>query len=360
MLRRVLAAALAVFMVSVIAIDYPAAMAAPKPARKYKVGLLTQLLGDRSYWDSAARGIKWANEKLPNIDGKVFEHKDAGEMELTARALADQGYDLVIVMGYGVEDWTSRIAKEYPDTHFFGAAVKLPDLPNTSSGDFKEHEGCFTVGMIAAMLTKTGKVGYIGGSDSPLLNRFRHGFVQGVKYANPKVEVITGWVGAFNDPTKAKELALTQYQEGADIIFAAAGKSGEGVLAAAAQTGKYAIGVDSDQCWIRPGNVITSMLKRVDMVVFNKCKELSEKGKLKPGFEHYGLAEGLVGACYLYDEDTEFLQKGPKDMATKLQNEVIPQVKKAVAKIKAGEFGVEDYMKVFPVSKTPPPGGMGK
>ncbi len=356
MRKRRVTLVLSIALCVLLALGAAGGSAAP---RKYKVGLLTQLLGDRSYWDSAARGIKWANEQLPNIQGRVFEHKDAGEMELTAQALADQGYDMIIVMGYGVEDWATKIAKQYPDTHFFGAAVKLPELPNTSSGDFKEHEGSFTVGMIAAMMTKTGKVGYIGGSDGPLLNRFRHGFVQGVQYANPKVEVVTGWVGVFNDPTKGKELALTQYQEGADIIYAAAGKSGEGVLAAAAEKGKYAIGVDSDQCWIRPGSVITSMLKRVDQVVFNKCKQLSE-GKLKAGFEYYGLAEGLVGACLLYDEDTEFYTKGPKDMVAKLQKEVIPQVQKAVAKIKAGEFGVEDYMKVFPVTKTPPVGGMGK
>ncbi|MGE5572849.1 MAG: BMP family ABC transporter substrate-binding protein [Bacillota bacterium] len=358
MSRRTLSLFLAAVMVFALVFDVAGAAAALK-AKRYKVGLLVNLLGDRSYWDSAARGIKWANEKLPNIDGRVFEHKDTGEMELTARALADQGYDMVIVMGWGSEDWAARVAKEYPDTHFFGAAVKLPNLPNTSSGDFLEHEGCFTVGMVAAMMTKTGKVGYIGGSDSPLLNRFRLGYIQGVKYANPKVEVVTGWVGVFNDPTKAKELALTQYQEGCDIIFAAAGKSGEGVLAAAAEKGKYAIGVDSDQCWIRPGNVITSMLKRVDMVVFNKCKQLSE-GALKTGFEAYGLKEGLVGACHLYGEDTEFLDKGPKDMVAKLKNEVMPQVQKAVERIKAGEFGVEDYMKVFPVTKTPPVGGMIK
>jgi len=328
--------------------------------KKYRVGLLTQLLGDRSYWDSAARGIQWANERLPNIQGRVFEHKDAGEMELTARALAEQGYDLVIVMGYGVEDWAARIAKEYPDTHFFGAAVQLEDLPNTSSGDFKEHEGSFTVGMVAAMLTKTGKIGYIGGSDSPLLTRFSWGYIQGAQYVSPDIEVVTGWVGVFNDPTKGKELALTQFQEGADIIYAAAGKSGEGVLAAAAEQGKFAIGVDSDQCWIQPGHVITSMLKRVDMVVFNKCKELSENGRLERGFEWYGLAEGLVGTCLLYEECGEFIENGPADMVEQLQTKVVPQVRRAVERILAGEFGVEDYMGVFPVETTPPIGGMNQ
>jgi len=193
--------------------------------------------------------------------------------------------------------------------------------------------------------------------DVPLLRRFQEGYIQGVKYANPNVEVVSGWVGAFNDPTKGKELALTQYQEGVDIIYAAAGKSGEGVIAASKEQGKYSIGVDSDQCYIAPGSVIASMMKMVDVAVFDAVKSLTE-GKLEPGDRVYGLQEDATGMCYLYDIDSEFLTNGPKDMADKLKNEVIPAVKKAVTKIKDGEMCVKDYMEVYPCTKPVQPGGM--
>ncbi|MGC8785799.1 MAG: BMP family lipoprotein [Anaerolineae bacterium] len=328
------------------------------PAKKYKVALVCGLLGDRSFLDSAARGIQWAQERLPNVETKIVENADVSEQQLAARAMAEQGYDLVITIGYGSADWTTEIANAYPDTRFalVDAALKCP---NCTGLIFREHDGSFTVGMVAAMLTKTGKVGYVGGMDVPLLRRFEQGYIQGVKYVNPNIEVVSGWVGAFNDPTKGKELALTQYQEGVDIIYAAAGKSGEGVIAASKEQGKFSIGVDSDQCYIAPGNVICSMMKMVDVAVFDAIKSLTE-GKLEPGNRVYGLQEDAVGMCYLYGIDTYFLDNGPKDMAEKMKNEVIPAVKKAVEKIKAGEFCVVDAMGVYPCDKPAPEGGMGQ
>jgi basic membrane protein A len=341
----------------------PQATPTSKPAatavKMHKVGMLVRLLGDRSAWDSMARGIEWANERLPNIEGKVFEHQDTGEMELTGRALADEGYELVISYGYDVVDWMSNLAEQYPNTHFFVLGGMPPERANLSGGDFKEHEGCFTVGIAAGMLTKTGKVGFVGGMDIPIINRFRLGYEQGVHYVDPTIEVVTGWVGEFIDPTKGKELALLQFQEGVDIVFHAAGKSGEGVLAAAAEEGRFAIGVDSDQCWIYPGSVITSMIKNMDMVVFNKCQELSE-GALESGIEYWGLAEGLVGSCYLYDYDEEFITRGPEDMVGEFEAEVIPAMEKAVEAIRAGEFCVSDIMEVFPCDKPPPEGVVGR
>ena len=331
--------------------------AAPEPAEEYKVGLLVFMLGDRSYWDSAARGIEWANEQLPNIDGHVFEHQDESEMELTARALADEGYDMVISMGWGAASWVVPIAEQYPDTHFYIPAGEPELLPNTSGGDFKEYEGCFTVGMIAAMLNTTGKVGYVGGWDDPLLWRFLVGYEEGVKYVDPSIEVVVAWANDFQNPSKGKELALTQFADGCDIIFAAAGKTGEGVLAAAAEQGKFAIGVDSDQDWIQPGSVVTSMLKNVDQVILNKIRELSG-GRLQSNLEVYGLAEGLVGATWLYNPDPTFKEHGPSDMVEKMPD-IIAKVEEAVAMIKAGEFCVTDYMEVFPCDNPPPEGGMG-
>jgi len=355
MLRKTVLLLLAIAMVAgVLAACSPAA--GPTPTKKFKVALVIGLLGDRSFLDSAARGIGWTKERLPNVETKIVENADVGEQQLAARAMAEEGYDLVITVGYGSADWTSQIANEYPNTKFALVDSAL-NVPNGTGLIFREHDGSFTVGMVAAMLTKTGKVGYVGGMDVPLLRRFQEGYIQGVKYANPNVEVVSGWVGAFNDPTKGKELALTQYQEGVDIIYAAAGKSGEGVIAASKEQGKFSIGVDSDQCYIAPGNVICSMMKMVDVSVFDAIKSLTE-GTLQGGNRVYGLQENAVGLCYLYDIDDQFLKNGPQDMANKLKNEVIPAVKAAVAKINSGEMCVKDHMEVYPCDKPAQPGGM--
>jgi len=325
------------------------------PGKTYKVALVCGLLGDRSFLDSAARGIKWVNERLPNVETKIIENADVGEQQLAARAMAEEGYDLVITIGYGSADFTTEIAKAYPDTKFALVDATL-DVPNGTGLVFKENEGSFTVGMVAAMLTKTGKVGYVGGIDVPLLRRFEKGYIDGVKYANPNVEVVSGWVGAFNDPTKGKELALTQYQEGADIIYAAAGKSGEGVLAASQEKGLYSIGVDSDQCYIAPGHVICSMMKMVDVAVYGAVESLTQ-GKLEAGNRNFGLKENAVGCCWLYDTDTEFKDNGPADMVAKMPD-ILAKVKTAVASIKAGTFCVDDYMKALPCDNPAQPGGM--
>jgi basic membrane protein A len=298
------------------------------------------------------------NEQLPNVETKIIENADVGEQQLAARAMAEEGNDLVITVGFGSADWTDEIAKEYPDTKFAIVDAVL-ESPNGTGLTFREDEGSFTVGMVAAMLTKTGKVGYVGGMDVPLLRRFELGYIQGVKYANPDVEVVSGWIGDFNDANKGKELALTQYEEGADIIFAAAGKAGEGVLNASAERDLFSIGVDSDQDYIQPGHVITSMMKRVDLSVFGAVKSLTE-GTLTGGTQVFGLKEGGVGMCSLYDIDTIFLDQGPPDMAEKMKNEVIPAVEAAVEKIKSGEMCVKDYMEIFPCDKPAPEGGMNQ
>lgn len=324
--------------------------------RKFKVALVCGLLGDRSFLDSAARGFKWVNEQLPNVETKIIENADVGEQQLAARAMAEEGYDLVITIGYGSADFTTEIAKAYPNTRFALVDATL-DVPNGTGLVFKENEGSFTVGMVAAMLTKTGKVGYVGGIDVPLLRRFEKGYIDGVKYANPKIQVVSGWVGSFTDVTKGKELALTQFQEGADIIYAAAGKCGEGVIAAAKEKGLFAIGVDSDQCYIQPGTVVASMMKMVDKAVFDAIRSLTE-GKLEAGNRVYGLKEDATGLCWLYDIDSEFKDNGPADMVAKMPD-ILTKVKAAVAKIKSGEMCVEDYMAVYPCDKPAQPGGMG-
>ncbi len=341
----------------------PAAQATNPPAtsgcdtnRPLKVGMSIGQLGDKSFLDSAANGFKMINADFKNITTKILENNDVGEQELGARALAQQGFDLIITIGYGSADWTTKVAKDFPKISFALVDATL-DTPNGTGLTFKEHEGSFTVGMIAAFLSKTGKVGYIGGVDVPLLRRFEEGYKQGVLYVNPKATVSEGWVGSFTDPNKAKELALTQFQEGADIIYAAAGKSGEGVLQAAKEQGKFGIGVDSDQDYLQPGSVITSMLKRVDLAVYGAAKDLVNC-KFKAGTKYFGLAEGAVGSTYLYNTDTVFLKQGPADMVKILKDTAIPATKAAVQKIVNGEFCVTDtYMKVFPCDKPAPAGG---
>ncbi len=335
----------------------PGAATTVAPGEKFKVALVCGLLGDRSFLDSAARGIKWVNERLPNVETKIIENNDVGEQQLAARAMAEEGYDLIITIGYGSADFTTEIAKAYPNTKFALVDANL-DVPNGTGLVFKENEGSFTVGMVAAMLTKTGKVGYVGGIDVPLLRRFEQGYIDGVKYVNPNVQVVSGWVGAFNDPTKGKELALTQYQEGADIIYAAAGKSGEGVLAASKEKGLYSIGVDSDQCYIAPGNVICSMMKMVDVAVYGAVESLTQ-GKLEAGNRSFGLKENATGLCWLYDTDTEFKDNGPADMVAKMPD-ILAKVKTAVESIKAGTFCVADFMKALPCDNPAQPGGMPK
>ena len=340
----------------------PAAAATSAPAtgscdvnRPLKVGMSIGQLGDKSFLDSAAAGFKMINTDFKNVTTKILENNDVGEQELGARALANQGFDLIVTIGYGSADWTTKVAKDFPKISFAIVDSTL-DVPNGIGLTFREDQGSFTVGMIAAFLSKTGKVGYIGGVDVPLLRRFELGYTEGVKYVNANATVTSGWVGSFTDPNKAKELALTQFTEGADIVYAAAGKSGEGVLQAAKEQGKYSIGVDSDQDYMQPGSVITSNLKRVDLAVYGATKDLVNCS-LKFGNKVFGLAEGAVGSTFLYNTDTIFLQQGPADMVKTLKDTAIPAVKAAVVKINAGEFCVDDFVKVFTCDKPAPAGG---
>jgi len=200
---------------------------------------------------------------------------------------------------------------------------------------FKEHEGSFLVGMAAAMASKTGKVGFVGGMDIPLIRRFALGYEEGAKYVNPKIEVFQNMTGttpaAWNDPTRGGELARSQFDRGADVVYAAAGATGLGVLQAAKDKGKLAIGVDSNQDHIHPGTILTSMIKRVDLAVYETFKAAKE-GSWKSGVRSLGVAEGGVG--YSIDQYNRSLITA--DMEKRLQQ--------ARADIVAGKIKVTDYM----------------
>ena len=233
---------------------------------------------------------------------KTVEAPDNTAYESLQRAFAEKKFDLIVAVGFHQLDAVRATAKRFPDQKFI-LVDENAKMPNVRSLMFEEHEGSFLVGALAAMHSKTGKVGFIGGMDVPLIRRFQLGYEAGVKKINPKMQVLVNYLGvtgdAWNNPPKAKELALDQYNRGADIIFAAAGNSGLGVFDAAEAQNKLAIGVDSDQDWVKPGHILSSMLKHVDEAVFDSIKSYKE-GKFATGIVHYGVKSH--GVDYAIDQ----------------------------------------------------------
>jgi len=223
------------------------------------------------------------------------------------RQLAAGGSQLVFGVGFLFSDDILGLAREFPNVKFacVDYTVKEGQVlpPNLMALEFKEQEGSFLVGALAALLTRTGKVGFVGGMEIPLIKKFEAGYRAGVRAASPKVEVIVKYAGttgaAFKDPTKGKELGLAEYDQGADIIFHASGSTGLGVFEAARERGRLAIGVDADQYGEAPGRILTSMIKRVDTAVFDAIAEL-RAGRWQSGIREFGLKEDGVG--WVYDD----------------------------------------------------------
>jgi basic membrane protein A len=220
-----------------------------------------------------------------------FEVTNETQFEQAHRRFAQRGQDPIVGVGFNQANPVEKIAKEFPKVRFtlIDGVVKLP---NVQSVLFKEHEGSFLVGLLAAMASKSGKVGFIGGMDIPLIRKFACGYEQGVKFANAKAEVIQNMTGttpsAWNDPARGGELAKGQFDRGVDVIYAAAGATGNGVMQTAKDRGKLAIGVDSNQNHLHPGTILTSMVKRVDLAVLQAFDGVT------PGVTTLGLAEGGV------------------------------------------------------------------
>src|SRR2546430_6605925 len=211
--------------------------------------------------------------------------------------MARRGSAIVVGIGFSQASGMEKVAREFPNLKF-AIVDAVVDLPNVQSIVFKEHEGSFLVGMAAAMASKTGKVGFVGGMDIPLIRRFALGYEEGARYVNPKIEIFQNMTGttpaAWNDPTRGGELARSQFDRGADVVYAAAGATGPGVLQAAKDKGRLAIGVDSNQNHIHPGTILTSMIKRVDLAVYETFKTAKE-GIWNGGVRSLGVAEGGVG-----------------------------------------------------------------
>jgi basic membrane protein A len=298
---------------------------APPPAPAFKFSLITpNPLGDRSFIDASARGVKRANDEL-GLNGQIIETTSIAEQEAAIRAAIAEGNDLILALAPDAETLLA-IAGENPDQKFgVPSDIFVETLPdNIAAFQVNVHEGSYLAGIVAGMMTDTKIVGAVVGGDSPGLNQFFWAYKQGVLSVCPTCQVLVGYLSFdFSNPTLGKETALAQYQQGADIIFQIAGRSGEGVLSAAAETGKFAIGVDSNQDWIQPGSVITSMLKKVDTSTFLLVKNTME-GNFKGGFSQINMADGATGLSW--DEgSTDFEDKGPAAMVAKL-----PAVKAAV------------------------------
>jgi basic membrane protein A and related proteins len=263
-----------------------------------------------------------------------FEVNNETQFEQAHRRFAQRGQDPIVGVGFSQTNAVEKVAKEFPKTRFtlIDGIVKQP---NVQSVLFKEHEGSFLVGVAAALASKSGKVGFVGGMDIPLIRRFACGYEQGVKYANPRAEVVQNMTGttpaAWNDPGRGSELAKGQFDRGVDVVYAAAGATGIGVYQAAKDRGKFAIGVDSNQNHLHPGTMLTSMVKRVDMVAYDSFKHAKD-GSWKPGVTVLGLKEG--GVDWALDQYNEKL----------VSPEMKSKVETAKADIVAGKIVVHDYM----------------
>lgn len=291
---RIVSAALAASAVlSAFAAIASAALAADDfvPAIVYDMGGKY----DKSFNEAAYNGVE-RFKKETGIAYREFEVINETQREQALRSLARRGAKVIAGIGFAQAAPIEKVSKEFPGVKFCLIDEAL-NLPNVRSYMFKEHEGSFLVGMLAALASKTAKVGFVGGMDIPLIRNFLTGYEQGVKYANPAAEVAANMTGstpaAWNDPTRGAELARSQFDRGVDVVYAAAGSTGLGVLQAAADAGKLGIGVDSNQNWLHPGRMLTSMLKRVDTAVF-QCMTDAKNGVFTGGHVTIGLADGGV------------------------------------------------------------------
>jgi basic membrane protein A len=321
-----------------LAISGPACnMGARSEADKSKVhvGIVFDIGGkdDRSFNASAWEGVKRAAKDFPIVLRDV-EPGDPTSVEPAIRAFAERNYDLVIGVGFEQMPVVERVAKDYPNVNFV-IIDGVIDLPNVACLVFKEHQGSYLVGMLAAMKSQTGTVGFIGGMDIPLIHKFETGYEEGARAVNPNINVIANYVGvtaaAWNNPGQGKELAIAQIGKGADVIFTAAGNSGLGAFDAVEQQNKFVIGVDSDQNWVKPGHVLTSMVKRIDNAVYQIVKD-RVSGQFTAGVHVYGLENEGVG--YAVDQYNEKL----------ITPEMTQRVEEAKQQIINGQIQVTDVM----------------
>ena len=286
---------------------------------------------DKSFNEAAFQGAqRWAEETGGSF--REIELQNEAQREQALRRFAEAGSNPIVMAGFAFADALGKVAPDYPDTKFAVIDVNWLSMPNVRGIGFNEHEGSYLVGMLAAQASETGTVGFVGGMDIPLIRRFGCGFAQGVKAVNGDATIIANMTGttpaAWNDPVKGSELTKAQISQGADVVFAAAGGTGVGVLQTAADEGILSIGVDSNQNYMHPGKVLTSMMKRVDNAVY---EAFSQGDALETGNFQMGVANGGVG--YALDEFNASLVSADMQSA----------VDAAAAAMTAGTLSVHDY-----------------
>jgi basic membrane protein A and related proteins len=272
--------------------------------------------GDKSFNDGAFLGAERAAREL-GAHIRYIEPGEGSDREAGLRLLAAQGMDVVIGVGFIFTDDLTHLAEEYPDVRFAGVDYALaidslgnviPPPPNLAALKFREEQGSFLVGALSALLSKSKKLGFVGGMDFPLIHKFEAGYRAGIKSVCPECSLVVQYAGvtpeAFRNPGRGQELALSQYQQGVDIIFHASGSTGLGVFEAARRQNKLAIGVDADQFVEAPGYILTSMVKGVDAAVYETVRRV-QAGTFAGGVYWFGLAEDGVG--YVYDDNNRAL-----------------------------------------------------
>lgn len=287
---------------------------------------------DKSFNEAAYVGMEKFSKET-GISYKEFETMNETHGEQFLRQLARRGADIIVTTGFDQIKPVEKIAKEFPNVKFT-LIDGVVDLPNVQSIVFKDHEGSFLVGALAAMKSETNKVGFIGGMNVPLIMRFSCGYHQGANYVNPNIEFYQNMVGstqeAWTDPPRGTELAISQYERGVDVIYAAAGRTSIGVLQASADRGKFSIGVDSNQNYLYPGHVLTSMVKRIDLAAYRAVKSAYE-GNWEAGIQYYGVKDD--GVEWAYDEHNKEL----------ISEEILAKLKDIKQKIIAGDIEIVNY-----------------
>jgi basic membrane protein A and related proteins len=341
---------LALFVIGFSASSCGKMAEAKKEGCNIRVGIVFDIGGknDRSFNAAAWEGVRRAEKDL-GICLYDVEPGNPTSIEPAMRAFAERNFDLIFGVGFAQGPIMQKVAMDYPDIKFaivdgviFEADGKTPKQ-NVASLVFREHEGSYLVGMIAASKSKSGTLGFLGGMDIPLIHKFETGYAEGARSVNPNIKIVENYVGvtdgAWNNPGKGKELALSQIEKGADVIFTAAGNSGLGAFDAVEQYGKnpqgeankFVIGVDSNQNMVKPGFVLTSMVKRVDNAVYDVVKE-TLAGRFEGGFHAFGLDKD--GVAYAMDDNNKAL----------IPDDVIKKVEDARTKIGSGEIKVTDAM----------------
>jgi len=310
-------------------------MATTAFAADFKPAVIYDMGGkfDKSFNEGVWNGVKKFTDET-GVSVMEFEVTNETQREQAMRRMAERGATVILGVGFAQADAIAKVSAEFPDKQFSIIDVSWLDAPNLRQYAFKEHEGSYLVGVAAAKASKTNKVGFVGGMDIPLIRKFACGYVGGVKSVSGNAEVYQNMTGttpsAWNDPAKGAELAKSQIDRGADVVYHAAGGIGIGVIQAAADAGKLAIGVDSNQNGLAPGSVLTSMLKRVDVAAYETFKDAKE-GKFSSGVKILGIAEGGVD----WSEDN--------NNAPLITADIKSAIEAARADILSGKVSVHNY-----------------